>query len=99
MKDKAFRKKLNKELLRNVQRDNKQDYNSICKDMGRNRYKKTVTGKAGLEEDEYCFEIEGRNISNLNGVDTILIAENAKHLQTLVRKVKEHGEKWKSNQI
>lgn len=46
----------------------------------------------GLEEDEQVFKTEGRNINNLYyAYDTN--AENAKELQGLLIKVKEHSEK------
>lgn len=48
-----------------------------------------------MEDDEHDFKTEGRN-SNLCYPDhSTLVAENAKDLQGLVIKVKEHNEKMR----
>lgn len=50
-----------------------------------------------MEEDECSFKTEGKHIHNLSYTDkTTMILENAKNLQVLVMKVKEHNEKRES---
>lgn len=52
-----------------------------------------ILREAWLEE-EHCFKVGGRNISNLCYADDItLIAKTAKDLQTLIIKAKKYSEK------
>ena len=49
---------------------------------------------AGLEEEQAAIKIAGRNIQNLRHADdTILMAESAKVLKSLLMKVKKESEK------
>ena len=49
---------------------------------------------AGLEEAQAAIKIAGRNIQNLRHADdTILMAESAEELKSLLMKVKEESEK------
>ena len=49
---------------------------------------------AGLEEAQAGIKISGRNIKNLRYADdTILMAESAEELKSLLRTVKEESEK------
>ena len=49
---------------------------------------------AGLEETQAGIKIAGRNISNLRySDDTLLMAESAEELKSLLMKVKEESEK------
>ena len=55
---------------------------------------------AGLDETQAGIKIAGRNINNLRYADdTTLIAESKEELKSLLRKVKEGGEKsWLKTQ-
>ena len=52
---------------------------------------------AGLEEAQAGIKISGRNINNLRYADdTTLVAESEKELKSLLIKIKEEGEKFKT---
>ena len=48
---------------------------------------------AGLEEAQAGIKVAGRNINKLRSDDTTLMAEREEELKSLLRKVKEEGEK------
>ena len=59
-----------------------------------NLYAEYITRNAGLEEAQAGIKIAGRNINNLRYADdTILMAERAGELKSLLMKVKEESEK------
>ena len=63
-----------------------------------NLYAEYITRNAGLEEAQAGIKIAGRNINNLRYADdTILMAERAGELKSLLMKVKEESEKVKSS--
>ena len=59
-----------------------------------NFYAEYIMWSAGLDEAQAGIKITGRNISNLRySDDTLLMAESAEELKSLLMKVKEESEK------
>ena len=59
-----------------------------------NLYAEHIMKDAGLEEAQAGIKIAGRNINNLRYADnTTLMAESKEELKSLLKKVKEDGEK------
>ena len=59
-----------------------------------NVYAEYIMRNAGLEETQAGTKITGRNINNLRYADdTTLMAESEEELKSLLKKVKEEGEK------
>ena len=59
-----------------------------------NLYAECIMRNAGLEEEQAAIKIAGRNIQNLRHADdTILMAESAEVLKSLLMKVKKESEK------
>lgn len=76
-----------------IQVDTGEQYGCILSLYIFNLYVEYLLREARLEDDEHDFKTEGRNSNLCYPDDSILIAENAKDLQSLVIKVKKHSEK------